>query len=111
MLTFFVLLCIPSIQLGASYWVSIATASSVLVLWKWYRPALKAALTNVPLMLVVAFMFLSVFSYPSNDPLQDIMRIAREGLFFFFDDQPHRRTAEFPYEYRCYLTPKAAFCA
>jgi hypothetical protein len=84
MLTFFILLCIPSIQLGASYWGSVATASTVLVLWKWYRPALKAALTNVPLMLVVACMFLSLFSYPSNEPLQDLMRIVREGLFFFF---------------------------
>jgi hypothetical protein len=83
-LTFFILLCIPSIQLGASYYASVATVSSVLVLGKWYRAALKAALTNFALMLVVASMFLSLLSYPSDQLLLDMLRIAREGLIFFF---------------------------
>ena len=77
-----VVLLSPFMQLGASYYLSIATLAGLIGLVAWWRP-LFAGLTRSGFAIIIAlFMPLSYWSGISLTPGTDLLRVAREGVMF-----------------------------
>jgi hypothetical protein len=70
----------PFIQLGPSYYASVATLILLLAIVQWWRPLGIGVARAGLLLLVVLFMPLALTAGPSIDPLNDRLRIAREGV-------------------------------
>lgn len=73
---------LPFVQLGFSYWVSIAVILALLLLMRAHRVAYPGS-SSAPLwFLVIPFMFVPLLVEGGQDFSQDLLRIARQGVFF-----------------------------
>lgn len=73
---------LPFVQLGFSYWVSIAVVLALLLLARAHRVVYLGS-SSAPLwFLIIPFMFVPLFVEGGHDFSQDLLRIAREGVFF-----------------------------
>lgn len=73
---------LPFVQLGFSYWVSVAVALAVLLLARAQRAA-YLGLGSAPLwLLIIPLMFIPLLVEGGEDFTQDLLRIAREAIFF-----------------------------
>lgn len=70
----------PFIQLGPSYYASVATVILLLGILTWRRPLATGFGRAGLLLVVILFMPLALTAGPSVDPLNDKLRIAREGV-------------------------------
>ena len=82
MLIALIALLTPFVQLGTSYYASIATAMLVLGLVVWAIPLARGAGRIAPLLIVALFMPLSMIDAPSDDRTADFLRIGREATMF-----------------------------
>lgn len=82
-LKIFVLLT-PFIQLGPSYYGSVATLAVLLNFWNFRQLALRAILSGFPFLFIVVFMFFSMLDTSGDEFVRSIARVLREGLIFFF---------------------------
>lgn len=82
MLVTMLLLLLPFVQLGASYYASVATLMMAIVIMRWLPQIAHGAMQMWPLLLVVLFMPLQLRAAPSIDPTADLLRILREGVMF-----------------------------
>lgn len=84
MATSLLLLLTPFIQLGVSYYGSVATLMAVLCVILWRQPVMFSLLNwrTYARSMVLLGMFLSLASALSAHALQDVLRIAREGAIF-----------------------------
>lgn len=70
----------PFIQLGPSYYASVASVMIVLGMLTWWRPLAFGVGRAGLLLVVVLFMPLALVAGPSVDPLNDRLRVAREAI-------------------------------
>ncbi len=72
---------LPFIQLGFSYWLSFSTLAAIMVVLR-LREQLAAGLKHHPWILTIPlFMIWPLFTEPSLDSAQDLLKTARQALF------------------------------
>jgi hypothetical protein len=78
-----ILFLLPFVQLGVSYYASIATAVAVLSVLCWGRFFWSRPVSHwVSLGILSGLMFVSFLAASSADPASDLLRIGREAVFF-----------------------------
>ncbi len=82
MLTSVLILLMLAIQLGPSYYASVATVALILVIVNWASPVAAGAIRSARFSWIVVLMPLQLLDLPSYDRSADLLRIAREAVLF-----------------------------
>ncbi len=82
MLTSILILLMLAIQLGPSYYASVASVALILVIINWFSPIAAGAIRSARFSWIVVLMPLQLLDLPSYDPSADLLRVAREAVLF-----------------------------
>lgn len=82
MLVVLMLLIVPFMQLGLSYYASLSMVMLILVMTKWGSTLIRGATQANLLLAVVLLMGLPLMMVPSLDFRGDVLRTVREGVMF-----------------------------